>query len=331
MGYSEFPWANYSEDDMSEFIRLYKQLRDNYAGTLEKIDSVSKRLDKYEAEMDTKIQAKVTDAVTIAMKQYQSELQSIRTDITILQGNIKSLRDYVDTQDAQLENVLRRLIDKEVTEIQNTITMEVSKLNQSIMDTNTKIGDVNAKVERYYAELLEQIATLSVKVDHINEKTYAEMIVRDTAVLKQANDYTDKEVDYLKNLIDAINVELDKESLKWLWDNACNFGGYNAFQWYMDTPITAQEWHDKKFDCVDWYVRGREVFRWFDRRNYMFSPITGKREPVQIVIIELCNLLKHGVTAEEYEKLQLTAEQYTDYNMSGFEYDWKGRDVLDVQ
>lgn len=326
MAYGEFPYADYSSIDMSEFIKMYKELRDTYQGTLDKINVVNKRLDEYEASMDSK----AAQAVANAMVAYQAELAHIKTDITNLNTSILNLRNYTDAQDEKLQVNIDRNYSALVDLIDTEKELMIERLNTSLQVVNTRIDRLSDKVDANKLEFLDMIELQNLRIETINDKTYAEMIVRDTATLAKAEDYTDSLVDSLQKQIDDIERVTDGEALKWLWDNGCNFGGYNAYQWYMDTSITAEEWHNRKFTAVDWYVRGREVFHYFDRRNFMFSPISVKRVPVQYCILELANLLKNGLTAEEYEKLQITAQEYDIKKIPAFDYDWEGKELLDV-
>lgn len=326
MAYGEFPYADYSSIDMSEFIRMYKELRDAYQGTLDKINVVNKRLDEYEASMDSK----AAQAVANAMVAYQAELAHIKTDITNLNTSISNLRNYTDAQDEKLQLNIDRNYTTLVALIDTEKELIIERINASLQVVNTRIDRLSDRVDANKLELLDMIELQNLRIETINDKTYAEMIVRDTATLSKAENYTDTLISNLQEQIDALERVTDGEALKWLWDNGCNFGGYSAYQWYMDTAVTAEDWSKRKFTAVDWYVRGREVFQYFDRRNFMFSPVSGKRVPVQYAVLELANLLKNAITAEEYDKLQVTAQGYDSKKIPALDYDWDGKELLDV-
>lgn len=317
MGYSEFPSTNYNADDMSEFICVYKKLLGNYEGTLKKISDLTVRLNNYEKNMDaylyelryTYVPNAVKDALTKEMVQYQNELNAIRQSISTLSSTVEQLSIREDQRFAELTTSIAQLDNKmqlQVVQLQKQIENVQNQLMKTIQDTATTI---NGRIDRLQAE----------------------MIVRDTATLDQAKAYTDSKISDVMHIIDQIKVEIDKASIRWLWDHAVNFGGYTAQQWYEDVTITADMWHDKEFSCIDWYIRGREVFHWWDRRNMMFSPVTGKWVDIRQAIYEICNVLKPaGITAQEYEELQITAQEYEKLQITGFEYDWYGKEKLNV-
>lgn len=326
--FPEFPHSTYYENDMGEFIRLYKELLNAYSGTLEQINAVSKRLDDYMNTMNSR----VADAIASAMVPYRAEIANIKENIDGVNRRIGELKLYVDEHDESLRTTFIRLISQSEETLTQRIDIEVTTLQRNIdnaiLALNKRIDDLSTKVDADKLELLDMIETQNIRIDHINEKTYADMIVRDTATLAKANDYTDLEIAQVVQRISDIEQSIDTTSLKWLWDNGCNFGGYDAMQWYMDSEVTAEEWQKRHFTCVDWYVRGREVFHWFDRRKFMFSPISGRRLPVQKIILEICGLLKNALTAEQYEALQITAKDYDDKDITAFQYDWNGKEIL---
>lgn len=315
MGYSEFPSTNYNADDMSEFICIYKKLMNNYAGTLDKISALTKRLDDYEKNMDayllelrTKyVPQAVQQALTTEMQKYQKELTDIKNSISGLSLTVELLDGKVDKNFNTLQT--------QITDLGSYIDSEIGRLQVSIMNVQNKLEQ----------RISNEVNTINGRID----REHAEMIVRDTATLDSAKTYTDSKISDIMAIINQIKIEIDKASIKWLWDNAVNFGGYTSLQWYQDVTITAKDWHDTEFTCVDWYIRGREVFHWWDRRNMMFSPVTGKWVDIRQAIYEICNVLKPaGITAEEYENLQITAKEYDDLMLTGFDYDWYGKEKL---
>ena len=344
MGYSEFPHTNYEQQDMSEFIKIYKELLGNYAGTLDKITALTKRLDQYEANMDKNmieirdvfVPNAVNAALDIAMKPYKLEIEDIKTDIAKNDIAIIALNEYVDQTKAELlsdistleaqTKVLIDAITNRVNTIETTLSERISTVENDLKAEIARVeNEANDKIDGYREDMLEQIA-------HINSRTYAEMITRDAAVLAESKRYTEARIADVEATVSAIKLALDKESIKWVWDNGCNFGGYSAYQWFMDVTITAEDWQKANFTCVDWYVRGREVFDWFDRRHFIFSPFTGKLTSPTAVLMQTIDFLKTGaITAGEYDALQLSAEEYDNKKISAFDYDWHGKDVLNVQ
>lgn len=312
MGYSEFPHSLYGrvDDDMHELIALYKQLTGKYDGTLNRITEVSNRLDGYITDMNSQIrnieQNVIPDAVNKSVENatnaFSEAIAKIRNDIRLLSTELERIDAKIDNSFSIFETNMRNL------EISLRALIDALELR---MNTGLDaIRDTISQTEN----------RLNLRISEI----YADMIVRDNATYFRAKQYMDRQIEHIHDALDKINVEIDKASIKWVWDNGCNFGGYSAIEWYNDTVLTAGIWNKMKFTAVDWYVRGREVTGFFDRRNYMFSPVSGKYRSLKNVINEICEELKvNGITAGEYEALKISAGDYDKFGLKAGEFDWE--------
>ncbi len=315
MGYSEFPHSDYDHAEMHEFIALYKELLSKYSGTLQMIENLTTRLDNYETTIDAKwnqlvtvtVPAEIKRALDNAMGHYEEELRDIERSLTAL--NMKNIE-------------LNNKVDKNYDDLLGEMNNLNSKINNEVRLLSNRIDGI---IVRFDAD----IAMLSSHVKEENDKIKADMIVRDTAVEAKSKQYTDSKISELKTLIDKIEIESNLFAIKWLWDYATTYGGYNALEWYNDSTITAKMWHERKFSALDWHVRGKELWGWFLRKySYMYSPVTGHYEDVRKVVYDLYNVVKpNPLTAGEYEKLQITASQYENKQITGFEYDWNGGNI----
>lgn len=315
MGYSEFPHSDYDHAEMHEFIALYKELLGKYSGTLQMIENLTKRLDDYEANLNDKwnqlvtvfVPAEIKKALDKEMAKYEQELLQINNSIVALRNSVTELSTRIDGN-------------------YNDLLGEMNNLNGKI-DREVRI--LSNRIDGLKTMFDADIAMLSAHVKEEDDKIKADMIVRDTAVEAKSKQYTDSKISELKTLIDKIEIESNLFAIKWLWDYATTYGGYNALEWYNDSTITAEMWHKRKFTALDWHVRGKELWGWFLRKySYMYSPVTGHYEDVRKVVYDLCNIVKpNPLTAEEYEQLQITAAQYENKQITGFEYDWNGGNI----
>lgn len=312
MGYSEFPHSDYEHEEMHEFIALYKGLLGKYSGTLDMIENLTNRLDEYEANIDAKwnqlisvtVPAEIEKAIRKEMEDYNRELLRITNSISELRNSVTELSELLDDRFNNLLNELDVLDNKIITEVRI----------------------LSDRIDGLVVKIDSDITMLSSYVKDEDDKIKAAMIVRDTAVEARSNAYTDSKISELKTLIDKIEIESNILAIKWLWNYATTYGGYNSIEWYNDSTITAEMWHNEKFSALDWHVKGKEIWGWFLRKySFMYSPVTGHYEDVRKVIYDLCNIVKpNPITAEEYENLQITGEKYENKQVSGFEYDWNG-------
>ena len=60
----------------------------------------------------------------------------------------------------------------------------------------------------------------------------------------------------------------------------------------------------------------------------MISPFSGQYVKVKDVVMDLAHCHMEGLTAAEYDALDLEAEEYDDKNITAFDFDWFGKDIL---
>lgn len=314
MSYSEFPHTHYSSDDNSELIVLYKQLLDAYDGTLKEIEAVSKRLEQYENDMNARIQQienvtvpnAVNRAVQEAMYAYQQDVNNRFNELTIRLSAVENMYDSLQSE-----------LYTEISGVQNDIDALREEMIRRDESLQSQISKFNQQVESFENAVRDM---LKLQMD--------DTISRDYEMLMDSKKYTDMKVSALHTLIETLDLTSNMKCIKWVWQYGCNFGGYTAIQWYNETPITCELWNKIHINCVDWYVRGREVFHWFDRRRFMFSPVSGKYVDVRTALLELATALKiNGLTAEEYDSLGFTAQEYDSFRETAGDYDWNGREL----
>ena len=368
MSYSEFPHTNYSDHDHIELIRLYQKLVSDYSGTLEEIKAVTARLDKYEKDMDAKIldiesravPAAVNRAVQDAMYQYQ---QDVNNRINNLNIRISTVENMYDSIQSSIDSAVAG-VSEEIDELRDELTRKTGALQTQINEFNNAVNVLSDKFVKLETSVTVTAGNIYSSMDELRRETTEtvnkavsdnekfvvdelvafrdifkgdigklrnELLVNDSLIYLRAGRYTDSKVSALHTLIESLNLASNQQEIKWVWQYGCCFGGYNAIQWYNETPITCEDWNRVGISCVDWYVRGREIFGWFEHQRFMFSPVSGEYVDVRVALMELAAALKiNGLTAEEYDGLGFTAEEYDSYRETAVEYDWNGRSLLNV-
>lgn len=358
-GYPEFPRAKLLDTDYAELIRYYKEVKDKYDGTLNSITELSMRLTAYENDVTNKInniqQVVVPNAVNVAvssaMTQYQQGIDGsiieLRRQITSLDSEIKSTENLISK--VQSDTI------KAVSAVEEQLEMNVQHLSVQIQNLNSQmnllVSQTDGRIENFESYVHSKLDEFDKKIVDFSEdvlEEFSEMLSQDIAevniiirrevanirsdmiaqeMLNKA--YTDRKIADIKTLIDTIEIESSLKAVTWIWKYGCNFGGYNAMQWYDDVSITAEDWNKSNVTGVDWYVRGREVFNWFYRRTFMFSPISGNWMSERDVIREMCRYMQiNGVTAKQYDDIRLTAGEYDAGRLMAQQYDYAGKEYL---
>lgn len=308
MSYSEFPHTNYSDRDSMELIILYKQLVNNYEGTLHQIEEVRNRLDEYQKTMDSVIDVKVRDRVNT---QVNAALNEIRSDIAYLE---------------KLLNALQTQTEKD----SGNIWKELSNVS-------FRIEEVSLKVDTVKTDLLKQIQSvnkeLSTKIDTTNRELTQKITVETARVLAESVAYTANQIAALDDDLSKKIAEIEKASghkaIKWLWQYGCYHGGFTAEEWYYLTKITAEEFNRSNITADEWYVDATRIFKQFDESDYVFSPVTGVWMHIKDAFYELATAIKIGaITAKEYDDLKMTASEYENFKLGAEQYDWNGKEKL---
>lgn len=329
MSYAEFPHVNYEDTDFQELIQYYETLVANYEGTLASINALTERLDKYEREttayvnrtISEQVDTKVAAAIEKKYAEWKSSIEDLQLQINQLSNKVTS---YIEEFEGKIDAVNYYIAD-----VNSVLSLKIdnveSSLNNKIRLTNDAILEVDSESKERDFQLQQDIAKLekSVAMQIAENRVWVDNQLRIYQGLNKA--YVDVRVSALHRMIEDLKLESGVSGVEWLWKNACNFGGYDCMQWYMDSGITCEDWNKSQVTCLDWWVRGREVFKWFERQNYMFSPISGRWVNVKIALLELASKVKFdGLTAEEYDTLKLEAGKYDASKITAYQYDWLG-------
>lgn len=345
MSYAEFPGTDLYETDLRELIGLYRKLTADYEGTLNQITTLNDRLTSYENSMHSEIQRitqeVVPAAVTVSVRnELDKELATINQSIRTLTENYNHLQESLTEQ----VNVLNRKdeqLGEMITELAHNTEMQYKDLYAQIQNILSLVdiridavkAEFNSTIDKEIRKLSSQLES---DINNLNMNLTQKIIDTRLELLEDFNTALDTEHNLNNQEFQRVWAEIDEikevnniNTIINLWKYGCNFGGYDAYKWYQDAWVTAEEWSKADFSCIDWYVRGREIFHWFDRRNLMISPVSGRLVSTQEVIQELCLALSiNGLSAGEYEMLKISADDYDKLKLTGDIYDWAGKGVL---
>lgn len=315
--YNELPDTKYYHNSYEEMIKAFDEMRSNYQGTLDAVAKLQHDIDT----VNNTISITVNDAVNNAMLGYINQIKGLKQMIDMLQNQV--------TNNANTEQ-----------EHYNYLTNELLSVNGEIISINKRLNkldnDIISAVKAANDYTDQEVHAISIELEkEIEEKLTFEtenikfIILKSEASLKQ---YVDSKVSSLHALIESLeNYQLSKD-IKDVWQYGCNYGGLTAGEWYMLSWITSDDWNNSNITAAEWYTSSRRIFRFNDKINHMISPVTGKYESVQKIILDMFTIIKNmkgkSLTAGEYDALKLTAGEYDALEVSAYDYDWKGKDYV---
>lgn len=60
----------------------------------------------------------------------------------------------------------------------------------------------------------------------------------------------------------------------------------------------------------------------------IYNPLNGLKEPVETVINDLYDLLRNGITATEFDGLELSATEFDSLEITAYDFDFYGKEIL---
>ena len=184
---------------------------------------------------------------------------------------------------------------EQVTWICNYIDKEIiPKINENATITNELINKVE-EVQEQLIEIKEYVDKYLKDVEEIKEQ----IIVINEAIKTLTNN-----LELTNNKIDQVHDELI----------AIINQDYNILKNYIDTEISIV---NDRIDNIE--IGEIEVY----------NPTNGLFQPLQEVINDLYQITnKDGLTASEFDALELTATEFDAYNITAYEFDSQGKIIL---
>lgn len=171
----------------------------------------------------------------------------------------------------------------------------------------------------------------------------------ETDVLVKANDYTDNEIakakveigvefEEFKNSVgitlESFQSQIDEFGIKYEGEIQDLYRKYVELNNSISTLYTYFDTYRESIDdrFSDMYV---DLLRYIEEtvsrvdRLYVINPVNGKYESIQVVLNDMYRALNWGsLTAEEYDRMGLTASTYDGKRISAREYDSAGKFAL---
>lgn len=157
-----------------------------------------------------------------------------------------------------------------------------------IEESNTNIENLVNELNEAFTELRNYVDEYLVDVDQIKDQI--------TLLQQQVNGLNNKVESYNTNLINLIN------------------NNFNILKGYIDDQIGA----------VNSRIENLEI-----GAISVYNPTTGVLQPLQEVINDLYGITnKDGLTATEFDALDLTATAFDTYQITAYEFDSQGKVIL---
>lgn len=303
-------WLLDIENKINEIVEEYNNIREEI-----KVD-VSKEFEQRVNELKI--------IVNDLRGEVENRLGNAFKEINNIEDSIEMLDRKVD-KNAQIANEDDLLISNE---FDLKLKIEIEKLNKKINRFNDFLNVYSVTIENYYAKKmieLENSLDKKISIKNADNLIVYNLWKGKSTSLNQC----------LKDIYESTRFqkltwrEINKAKMTWndlnnknlMWAELENNGRFLLFnELYLGKVYREHEELKNKCNemlekCRTEYLKG-------------FSPFDGKRKNVFDIINELCNLHKNGITAAEFDALQISAQEFDDLMLTAYEVDWEGKEKI---
>ena len=250
-----------------------------------------------------------------------ARLTTVENEINTFKAEVNAEFEILKTQ---LQNELTTAINQMNTEVDN-------KLNALQNQVDNALSEINGRFEQLQTQINNEITSFKNYVSHEIIQIRNEMRANNTLIFEYVENRIQELIDSLPEIltIDVYNpyrgyVTNIQIAINDIYSLASD--GLTAIQ-YDTLGLTAQEYDNLELTALQYDTEG--YLRLFnDPRWYMISPFNGSYVLVQDVVNQLAQFHKEGIKAGAYDALLLTAEEYDNKNLTAYEYDWFGGELL---
>lgn len=305
---NKYPYTDFHELNLDWLLETYQEIIDSintlntwmaehkieYQDALAELNRIANEIDTFEAQIQAQFdQLKEEQAQAFAEQTAKLNLAIAQMTVEV-QAELDEFRVEFNQAMADFTtqfNQIKLAIQQEIVNLRVLVNQEIIRLNNLIIGNNEYIQDY---VENRLDQFLDDFPTILVNVPVYNP-------VRGE----------------LTTIQQAIN---DIYDMARMW-------GLTAMQ-YDSLGLTAQEYDNLSLTALEYDQNGYIALGYPDENWYMVSPFTGQYTKVKNVVMDLAHLHMDGLSTKEYDDLELEAETYDDKQITSFDYDWFGKNIL---
>ena len=261
---------------------------------------------------------------------HQGEYQELKQRVTVLENEIATFETQIRSEFDKLKAEQAAEFDALKAETRAEITTEVTRLENEVNRIMTQIenefaqlvNEVNNKLRQMEYQLNQAIINLNNMFDANNAYIMSWVEARLQAFIDSLPEILTV---YVYNPVQGSVTDI-QQAVNDLYMVAC-IGGITAEE-YDSLQLTANDYDALELTASEYDQYAYKKLGYPDPDLYMISPFTGETVLVKDVVSDLAHLHMGGISAEDYDALELTAESYDALEMTAFNYDWFADELL---
>ena len=294
--FNEYPYRDTENINLDWLLKNYKKIIDDIASLKEwrqthqtEYDEAIRRLTAVENEIDT----------------FEAEIEKRFADLqSAIEADFEALTSEIRSELAQTKAEIKAEFDAALAEFTRLYTALKN-------DVETALSNMRYEIARLTLELRTAIANFRDEMaDYIDE--------RFAVFIANLPDYTKLIVhNPIRGYDTTVQVAIDD-----LY-SATNVFGLTARE-FDSLELTAAEFDAKGLTAHEFDTLGYRLLNYPDPYYYMRDPFTGLMALVSDVVMKLYGLHAGGLTATEFDALELTAEEFDALETTAFTFDFYG-------
>lgn len=294
--FNQYPYRNISDTNLDWLFTNYQQIVNDVKALkewrqthTEEYEELKQRVDAIENEIDTfeaEIERRFEDLDAAIHHDFDLLAAEIRNELAQTKAEIE--REFADAlaEFTRLFNELKSAVELEIAQMKAEILDLQYELTQEISNIRVETRDyIDAKFDDFIAHLPD----------------YEHLIVRNPVTGTQT---TVQEA--LNSLYDMFNID------------GITAGEYDALE------LTAGEFDALEIPAGEYDKHAYTILGVPDPRYYMRSPFSGEIEPVKNVVMDLWGLHNQGISAGDFDALDMTAGEFDTLELQAYYYDMFG-------
>lgn len=294
--FNQYPYRNISDTNLDWLFTTYMEIVKHVEELLawkethtEEYEELKRRVDAIENEIDTferEIERRFADLDAAIHHDFEVLTEEIRNELA-------QTKEEIEREFAEALAEFTRLFN----ELKANVQLEIARMKADILSLQYELAEaiVNVREDtRQYVD--EKFADF---IAHLPD--YEHLIVYNPVTGTQT---TVQEA--INSLYDYFNID------------GITAGEYDSLE------LTAGEYDALEIPAGEYDKHAYTILGYPDPRYYMRSPFSGQIEPVKDVVMDLWGLHNQGITAGDFDALELTAGEFDALELQAYYYDMFG-------
>lgn len=305
---NKYPYTDFHELNLDWLLETYQEIVDH-------ITTLMNWMEQHKTEY----------------QEAMARLEAVENEIATFEARVQAEFDRLAQEQAEAFAEQTAKLDLAIQQMKDEVNEEIVKLRRDVADA---IADFQAQFNQLKASVEAEITQLRILINQEIVRLNETLEVNNAYIRQYVEDRIDQFINDFPTMIDLVPVYNPvrgtttslQQAINDLYDVARVYG-LTAEQ-YDSLGLTAEAYDNYELTAMEYDQFGYIKLGYPDENWYMISPFTGQYTKVKNVVMDLAHFHMDGLTAEEYDLLELEAEEYDDKLITAFDYDWFGKDIL---